>query len=67
MDDKNNSGSHELKPLNVINSLGLLMTWATLGRELRALDSMNNLGLWMKWITSAHELKALNTMNNSWY
>ena len=32
----------ELKALDAMNNLGLLMTWATPGHELKALDAMNN-------------------------
>ena len=38
---------HELKALDAMDSLGLCITWATLGRELVALDAMNNIGLWL--------------------
>ena len=31
-----------LRALDVMNNLGLSMTWKTIGRELRALDAMNS-------------------------
>ena len=37
----------ELRALDAINSLGLLMTCMTLSHQLKALDAMNSLGLWM--------------------
>ena len=37
----------ELRTLDVINSLGLWITLATLGRELKALDAMSNTRLWL--------------------
>ena len=58
MDDLNELGSHQFRPLDVVNYLGLWMTLMTLGRELRALDAMNNLGLWMTKATPSGELKA---------
>ena len=36
---------HELRVLDAMNNLGLLMTQNTLGRELRVLDAMNRSGL----------------------
>ena len=38
---------HEIKALDAMNNLGLLMTWTTLGCNLRALDAMNGSGLWV--------------------
>ena len=37
---------YELRALDVMNNLGLWMTYTTLGYELKALDVMNNLELW---------------------
>ena len=50
--------------LDVMDSSGLLMTWATLGHELRALDFMNSFGLWLTWMTLGRELRALDAMNS---
>ena len=64
LDDKNNSRSRELRPLDSMNTSRLRMIWTILGRELKALDAMNSLGLWMKWITLGHELGARDGMNS---
>ena len=42
MDDKNNSGSYELKTINAMNNSKLWVIWTILGYELRVLDVMNN-------------------------
>ena len=47
MNDMNDLGSYQFKPLDVVNHLGLWMTLTTLGREFSALDTMNTLGLWL--------------------
>ena len=39
--------SHELRDLNAMNNLGVLLKGMILGRELKALDGMNNSGLQM--------------------
>ena len=41
MDDMNDLGSHELKTLDAMNSLGFYFTSMTLGQELMALDARN--------------------------
>ena len=41
MDEMNDSGSHELKPLDVMNYLGSWMIWMILCHELKPLDDMN--------------------------
>ena len=41
MDDMNDSGSHELKPLDTMNYSGLWMIWMILRDELKPLDDMN--------------------------
>ena len=41
MDDVNDSGSHELKPLDTMNYSGLWMIWIILRHELKPLDDMN--------------------------
>ena len=46
MDDLNDLGFHQFRPLDVVNCLGLWMTVTTLGRELSTLDTMNTLELW---------------------
>ena len=65
VDDMNESGFREINPLNVINSLGLLVIWMIHGPEQKAPNVMNNSGLWMIWMTQGCELKALDVMNNS--
>ena len=39
--------SHELRDLDAMNSLSLLMTLKTTGHELKDLDAMNNAVLWV--------------------
>ena len=41
VDDMNELGL-DLKTLDAMNILGLLMTWSNLGRELSVVDTMNN-------------------------
>ena len=38
---------YDLRALDIMYNLRLLMTIKTSGLELRVLDAMNNLGLWM--------------------
>ena len=38
---------HDLRVLDTMYNLGLLMTLKTSGVELRVVDAMNNSGLWM--------------------
>ena len=45
MDVLNDLGSHQFRPLDVVNHLGLWMSLTTLGDELSALDTMNTSGL----------------------
>ena len=47
MDDMNNLGSSQFRPLDVVNRLGLWMTLMTLDHELSTLDTMNTSGLWL--------------------
>ena len=42
VNDMNDLGSRELKPLDVMNNSGLWMIWKILGHELEALETMNN-------------------------
>ena len=65
VDDMNNLGSCELRPLDAMNNLGIRMIWMILGHEPMSLDVMNNSGLWMIWTTLSHELRALDAMNSS--
>ena len=37
---------HELRPLNTMNNLLMLLTLETLAHELKALDVINSSGLW---------------------
>ena len=65
MDDMNELGSHEVKPLDAMYNSNLLMiwiyllhelTWMTLGREFKVIDDMNDLG--------SHEPKLLDPTNS---
>ena len=47
VDDINDSRSHDLGALDVMNSLELRLIWRILHYELKPLDAMNNLGSWM--------------------
>ena len=47
MDDMNNLGSYELRPIDAMNNIGLRMIGIILGREPIILNAMNNSGLWM--------------------
>ena len=47
MDDMNNSGSYELRPLHDMNNIRLRMIKMILGREPMILNAMNNSGLSM--------------------
>ena len=42
VDDMNNLDSYELRPLYVMNNLGLQVIWMILGREEKAPNVMNN-------------------------
>ena len=42
VDDMNDLGSHELKPLNAMNNLGLGMIWTIISHELMALNVKND-------------------------
>ena len=54
VDDMNDLGSHELRPLDAMNNLGLRVIWMILGWEkgskcyekLRVVDDMNDSSLW---------------------
>ena len=65
MDDLNDLGFHQFRPLDVVNCLGLWMTVTTLGRELSALDTMNTLGLWLTRTTLGCKLRILDAMKTS--
>ena len=41
VDDMNDSGSHELKPLDTMNCLGMWIIWMILRHELKPLDDLN--------------------------
>ena len=47
MDGINDSGSHELIPLDVVNNLGLMMTLMILGPKPMILNAMNRSELWL--------------------
>lgn len=71
VNDINDSGSHELHTLNVVNNSTLWMIWTIPGRKPSALDGMNNSGLWMTWTTPGRELfswydqlKAIDDVND---
>ena len=57
MDNRNDSGSREVKPLNAKYNPKLWMTLMTLGREFRVMDDMKDLG--------SREPKLLDAMNSS--
>ena len=63
MDDMNNSGSCELRPLDAMNNLRMI--WTILGHEHMSLNVMNNSRLSMIWTTLGGEVRALDAMNNS--
>ena len=44
----NDSGSHEIKPLDSMDNSGLWMTWMTLGHKIKALNVLNNTEVWMR-------------------
>ena len=48
MDDINDLGSYEVKPLDAKYSLKLWMIWIYLLHELRVMDDMNDYGLWVQ-------------------
>ena len=47
VDDINDSGSHELRPHDIMNNLELWIIGVIISCELMALISMNSLGLWI--------------------
>ena len=47
VDFMNDSGSRELKPLDVMNHSGQLMILMILYHEVKPLDAMKSLGLWI--------------------
>ena len=59
----NDSGSCELKPLDAINSSGLLMKLMILGHEPMTLNAMNNSRLCMTSATLSHEFRPLDMKN----
>ena len=59
MDDMNDLGSRDLRPLDAMNSSGLWKNdW------LHVVSYTNNLRLLMTWITQDYELWALDVKNN---
>ena len=44
VDDMNDLGSCELRPLDTMNNSNLLMLWMILCHELKVLDDMNDFG-----------------------
>ena len=60
VDDMNDSGSHEIKPLNAMNRSRL---WKH--ERLQVVSSMNSLRLWMTWTPQDLELWDLDVKNNS--
>ena len=69
MDGINDSGSHDLKPLDAMNNSGLRMIIMILGPMPMTLNDMNRSELWMTWMTLGHELKlrAMVDMKNLGY
>ena len=47
MDDTNDSGSHALRVLDVMNNSRHQMISTSIGHDLKASDAMNTLGMWM--------------------
>ena len=47
MDDMNNSGFYELRPLDAMNNIGLWMIQMIVGIEPMTLNVMNNSKLWI--------------------
>ena len=62
--DGMNDSAHDLGPLDIMNSLVLLLTWKTMDHELKALDDLNSSRLWLTGTTPGHDLKDINLMNN---
>ena len=54
----NDSVSHDLRPLDAMNSSRLRMISMVLGCKPMSSNAMNNSGLWMKLKTLSHEVRA---------
>ena len=77
IDDMNDLRAHELRLLEAMSSLGLLMIWMILHQELKVVDDMNNYRSWahdsryyeklmvVVDMTQGGELKTLDVMSNS--
>ena len=65
LDDMNISISHDLKPLDSMNSSRKGIISLILGREPMSPNAMNNSGLWMKLKTSSHKVRALDIIKIS--
>ena len=65
MNDMNDLISCELRPLDVVSSLGLWMIWMILHHELRAMDDMNDSELWVQNSRYSKQLKVVVSMNDS--
>ena len=72
VDDMNDSGSHELKPLDGMNKSRVWMIWTILSRETMALKcyeqhkpiiDMNEFGSWAQGSRCYEQLKAMDDMN----
>ena len=57
VDDMNDLGSHELRPLDAMNNLGLWVIWKILSCKEKALNAMNKSKLWIIWMI--HDLVSL--------
>ena len=62
MVDMNDSGYRELKPLDAMKTLELMMIWMILCHELKPQDAINNSRLWTTLTTFASELRALDAI-----
>ena len=61
----NDSVSHDLRPSDAMNGLGLRFISMILGHEPMSLNFMNNSRLWMKLKTPSHEVRALDAIKSS--
>ena len=63
MDDIDDLGSRELRPVDVINCYRLWMIWTILCHEIKLLDAINYFRQWKTWTTQGRELEALDATN----
>ena len=65
VDDMNDSGSYELKPLDLMNCLELWMIVNDSPSWAQAYRCCELLKLWMTWMTLSRELRTVDVINNS--